>query len=53
LKYHSPEIKIVNHQGDFINRASRIYFDGKLSGDYFDIKIGGKTQFIAKGVWEV
>jgi trans-2,3-dihydro-3-hydroxyanthranilate isomerase len=53
LKYHSPEIKMVNHQGDFIKRPSRIYFDGKLSGDYFDIKIGGKTQFIAKGGWEV
>ncbi|AOW09579.1 PhzF family phenazine biosynthesis protein [Flavobacterium gilvum] len=53
LKYHSAEIKTVNHQGDFINRPSRIYFDGKLSEDYFDIKIGGKTQFIAKGEWEV
>ena len=53
LKYHSPEIKMVNHQGDFINRPSKIYFEGKLSGDYFDIKIGGKTQFIAKGEWEV
>lgn len=53
LKYDSPEIKKVNHQGDFINRPSRIYFDGELSGDYFDIKIGGKTQFIAKGEWEV
>lgn len=53
LKYHSPEIKTVNHQGDFINRPSRIYFDGKLVGDHFDIKIGGKTQFIAKGEWEV
>ncbi|MDR6843769.1 PhzF family phenazine biosynthesis protein [Flavobacterium granuli] len=53
LKYHSSEIKTVNHQGDFINRPSRIYFEGKLSEDYFDIKIGGKTQFIAKGEWEV
>lgn len=53
LKYHSPEIKTVNHQGDFINRPSRIYFDGKLSKDYFEIKIGGKTQYIAKGEWEV
>ena len=53
LKYHSAEIKIVNHQGDFINRTSRIYFEGKLSGDHFDIKIGGKTQFVAKGEWEV
>jgi trans-2,3-dihydro-3-hydroxyanthranilate isomerase len=53
LKYHSPEIKIVNHQGDFINRPSQIYFDGKLSENHFDIKIGGKTQFIAKGEWDV
>ena len=53
LKYHSPEIKVVNHQGDFINRPSHIYFEGKLSENHFDIKIGGKTQFIAKGEWEV
>jgi trans-2,3-dihydro-3-hydroxyanthranilate isomerase len=53
LKYQSPEIKLINHQGDFINRPSRIHFDGELSGDNFEIKIGGKTQFIAKGEWEV
>ena len=53
LKYHSAEIQIVNHQGEFINRASQIYFDGKLANNHFDIKIGGKTQFIAKGEWDV
>ena len=53
LKYYSAEIQIVNHQGEFINRASQIYFDGKLANNHFDIKIGGKTQFIAKGEWEV
>jgi trans-2,3-dihydro-3-hydroxyanthranilate isomerase len=53
LKYHSKDIKLVNKQGDFINRPSRIYFDGELVGDNFDIKIGGKTQYIAKGEWEV
>ena len=53
LKYHSPEIEIINHQGDFINRPSQIYFKGKLSENHFDIRIGGKTQFLAKGEWEV
>ena len=53
LKYHSAEIKMTNHQGDFMNRPSQIYFDGELVGDNFDIKIGGKTQFIAKGEWDV
>lgn len=53
LKYHSPEIQITNHQGDYINRPSQIYFDGKLSDGRYDIKIGGKTQLIAKGEWEV
>ena len=53
LKYNAPEIQIINHQGDFINRSSRIYFDGKLTENHFDIKIGGETQFIAKGEWEV
>lgn len=53
LKYHSPEIQIINYQGDFINRSSQIYFDGKLAKSHFDIKIGGKTQCIAKGEWEL
>jgi len=53
LKYYSPEIEIINHQGDFINRPSQIYFKGKLSENHFDIRIGGKTQFLAKGEWEV
>jgi len=53
LKYYSSEIKMINHQGDFINRPSQIYFDGKLSENHFEIKIGGKTQFIAQGEWEV
>ncbi|SHN10278.1 PhzF family phenazine biosynthesis protein [Flavobacterium xinjiangense] len=53
LKYFSPEIEIINHQGDFINRPSQIYFKGKLSENHFDIRIGGKTQFLAKGEWEV
>ena len=53
LKYDAPEIQIINHQGDFINRPSQIYFNGKLTKNHFDIKIGGKTQSIAKGEWEV
>jgi len=53
LKYHSSEIEIINNQGDCINRPSQIYFNGKLSMNHFDINIGGKTQFIAKGEWEV
>jgi trans-2,3-dihydro-3-hydroxyanthranilate isomerase len=36
-----------------MNRSSQIYFDGKVTENHFDIKIGGKTQFIAKGEWEV
>jgi trans-2,3-dihydro-3-hydroxyanthranilate isomerase len=53
LKYYSAEIQIINHQGDFINRSSQIYFDGKVTKNHFDIRIGGKTQFVAKGEWEV
>ncbi|WP_163409650.1 PhzF family phenazine biosynthesis protein [Flavobacterium ajazii] len=52
LKYHSPEIEMINHQGDYIGRPSQIYFKGKLTENDFDIKIGGKAQFIAKGEWE-
>jgi trans-2,3-dihydro-3-hydroxyanthranilate isomerase len=53
LKYNAREIQIINNQGDFINRPSQIYFDGKLTDNHFEIKIGGKSQFIAKGEWEV
>lgn len=53
LKYYATEIQMINHQGDFINRPSQIYFDGKLTNNDFDINIGGKSQFIAKGEWEV
>ena len=53
LKYYATKIQIINRQGDFINRPSQIYFDGKLTNNDFDINIGGKSQFIAKGDWEV
>lgn len=52
LKYHSAEIETINHQGDFINRPSRIYFKGELTENEYTIQIGGKSQFIAKGDWE-
>lgn len=53
LKYGDSEIKIVNNQGDFINRSSQIYFEGKREDDLYDINIGGETQFVAQGEWEV
>ena len=53
LQYHNPVIKLVNHQGHFIKRPSQIYFDGTKSGGNYNIKIGGKSQYLAKGVWEV
>ncbi|GAA3733469.1 PhzF family phenazine biosynthesis protein [Flavobacterium ginsengisoli] len=52
LKYHKPEFELTNHQGDYIGRPSEIYFNGKLNGEQFDIRIGGKAQFVAKGEWE-
>jgi len=52
LKYHAPEIDLINYQGDYMNRPSQIHFKGKLENDHFDIKIGGKAQFVAKGEWE-
>lgn len=52
LKYHKPEFELTNHQGDYIGRPSEIYFNGKLGGDLYDIRIGGKAQFVAKGEWE-
>jgi trans-2,3-dihydro-3-hydroxyanthranilate isomerase len=53
LKYHAPVIEVINNQGEFINRPSQIFFNGKVSDGHFDIKIGGKTQLLAKGEWEI
>lgn len=53
LKYHASKIKMVNHQGEFVGRDSQIYFEGTLEKDFFDINIGGQSQFVAKGEWEV
>ncbi|MDL2141901.1 PhzF family phenazine biosynthesis protein [Flavobacterium tructae] len=53
LKYHLPQFEMINYQGDYINRPSQIYFKGQLIESQFDIKIGGKAQFVAKGEWEV
>lgn len=53
LKYHAPVIEIINNQGEFIKRPSQIHFNGKVLDGHFDIKIGGKTQLIAKGEWEI
>ncbi|MFG4001632.1 PhzF family phenazine biosynthesis protein [Flavobacterium aquidurense] len=52
LKYHKPEFELINYQGDYIGRPSEIYFNGSVTDNQFDIKIGGKAQFIAKGDWE-
>jgi trans-2,3-dihydro-3-hydroxyanthranilate isomerase len=53
LKYHKPEFEIINYQGDYIGRPSQIHFKGKVTENQFDIQIGGKSQFIAKGEWEI
>jgi trans-2,3-dihydro-3-hydroxyanthranilate isomerase len=53
LKYHADEINMVNNQGEYINRSSQIYFEGKREEPLFDINIGGETQFVAQGEWEV
>ncbi|CAD0005977.1 PhzF family phenazine biosynthesis protein [Flavobacterium salmonis] len=52
LKNHKPELELINYQGDYIGRPSQIHFKGKLTENDFDIKIGGKAQFVAKGEWE-
>jgi trans-2,3-dihydro-3-hydroxyanthranilate isomerase len=49
LKYHKPVIRPMNNQGEIVNRPSQIYFDGEVKDDYFDIKIGGQSQFVASG----
>jgi trans-2,3-dihydro-3-hydroxyanthranilate isomerase len=53
LKYHKPEFELTNYQGDYIGRPSQIYFKGKLTDNQFDIQIGGKAQFVAKGEWDI
>jgi trans-2,3-dihydro-3-hydroxyanthranilate isomerase len=53
LKYYAKQIEVINNQGEFINRPSQIFFKGSLRDKSYEIKIGGKTQLIASGEWEV
>lgn len=53
LQYDQPKIEITNNQGANVGRPSKIEFNGFLSDTKFDIKIGGKTQFVAKGEWQL
>lgn len=53
LKYHLRTINMINHQGESVGRPSQIYFDGKVQENDYEIKIGGKVQFVAKGEWQV
>jgi hypothetical protein len=41
-----PTINLINHQ-EIVYRPSQIYFDGNVQDNY-DIKIGGKVQFVAR-----
>ena len=53
LRYHQSTINLINNQGESVHRPSQIYFDGKVQDNNFDIKIGGQTQFVAAGEWQV
>jgi len=53
LEYQKSEIETTIHQGEYINRPSKIYLKGKKENENYAIQIGGKVQFIAKGEWEV
>lgn len=53
LQYYKPELTITNYQGEMIGRPSEIEFDGILVENNFEIKIGGKTQFVAQGEWSL
>jgi trans-2,3-dihydro-3-hydroxyanthranilate isomerase len=33
-KYHKPVIRLMNNQGEIVNRPSQIYFDGEVKDDY-------------------
>jgi trans-2,3-dihydro-3-hydroxyanthranilate isomerase len=51
LKYHTPVIEIINNQENLLIGLHN-FFQWKIIDGHFDIKIGGKTQLIAKGEWE-
>jgi hypothetical protein len=48
LKYHTV-IEIINNQGEFINRPSQIFFNGKLWDGHFDIKLVEKHNSLQRG----
>ena len=53
LKYTSQEIQAKVEQGFQMNRKSYIYLDGKLTGDHYKLRVGGRSELVSSGKWYI
>jgi trans-2,3-dihydro-3-hydroxyanthranilate isomerase len=51
--FNQDQLELQVEQGYEIHRNASIKLSGSVSGDHYEIKVGGQVQLIAKGEWYV
>ena len=53
LQHVQPIVQTTVEQGFQIQRKSYLYLDGSVENDGFKLGVGGRTQMVADGFWQV
>jgi trans-2,3-dihydro-3-hydroxyanthranilate isomerase len=53
LQHVQPTVQTTVEQGFQIHRKSYLYLDGSVENDWYKLGVGGRTQMVADGFWQV
>ena len=53
LHYENKKIKATVEQGFQMGRKSYLYLEGNLTGEIYQINVGGRNKLISEGTWYV
>lgn len=51
LRHVNPTVRTTVEQGFQIGRKSYLSLEGARDGDHYTIRVGGRTQLVAEGMW--
>ncbi len=47
----ADNLRLIINQGNAVERPSELCIDGTYNGQKFDLKVGGRVTYVAKGKW--
>jgi len=53
LHYENKKIEATVEQGFQMGRKSYLYLEGNLTGEIYQINVGGRNKLISEGTWYV